>query len=143
MKIKDRFLLSIAATTAVVVIPTCALADLAEPADPGQALGMLGQLIEAVKVKNWGVLASILIMLLVYGMRQIGLPKLKDKPALLAVVSQGLGCLVGIAMSLYTGANLWNALLGGLFIGAAASGFWSAIFKYLLPVKATADEPKV
>lgn len=131
--IKNRFL-GLSFVLGTFMIACLAWADgLIEPANPGEAIGLLGPIIEAFKNKNWAVFAAILIMLVVYGVRQLGLPFLKDKPDLLAVLSQLVGCIAAVAISLYAGTPIWSAIAGGLFIGAAASGFWSTLFKFVLP----------
>jgi hypothetical protein len=131
-KLRERFLM-VSFGLVVMLTSFIAYAELIEPKDPAEAVGLVGQIIEAIKVKNWGVLASLVIMLIVYGIRMIGLPYLQKKPEHLALVSQFLGCLATMAISLYAGGSVLNAIIGGLFIGAAASGFWSAVFKFILP----------
>jgi hypothetical protein len=132
-KFRDRFL-SISFGIGLLFLSIIAWGDgLVEPANPGEAMGLLSPLLDSFKNKNWAVFAAVLIMLVVYGVRQLGLPFLKDKPDALAIVSQVIGCISAIAVSLYAGQPIWSAIVGGLFIGAAASGLWSAIFKYILP----------
>lgn len=131
--IKNRFL-GLSFVLGTFMIACLAWADgLIEPANPGEAIGLLGPIVEAFKSKNWAVFSAIIIMLVVYGVRQLGLPFLKDKPDLLAVLSQLVGCIAAVAISLYAGTPIWSAIAGGLFIGAAASGFWSTLFKFVLP----------
>lgn len=130
---KNRFL-GLSFVFGTFLVACFAWADgLMEPTNPGEAIGFLSPLVEAFKNKNWAVFAALIIMLVVYGVRQLGLPFLKDKPDLLAMLSQLVGCVAAVAVALYSGQPVWSAILGGLFIGAAASGFWSSLFKFVLP----------
>lgn len=133
-KIKDRFLAaSFVLGTFFVAILAFGADAIVEPTTPSDAIGFLGPILEAFKSKNWAAFAALLIMILVYGVRQLGLPFLKDKPALLALISQLVGCVAAISVALYSGTPVWSAVLGGMFISAAASGFWSSLFKFILP----------
>jgi hypothetical protein len=141
MRIKDRFLI-VSFSIVSFFVTGLVWADLVEPQNPTEAMNMIGQIFEAFKSKNWIAVASLIIMILVYAVRMLGLPLLAQKPELLAVLSQFMGCLVAIAAALYANVPIWQALVTGLFLGAAASGFWSSIFKYLLPTKKTESLPE-
>lgn len=130
---RNRFL-GLSFVFGTFLIACLAWADgLLEPTNPGDAIGYLSPILDAFKNKNWAVFAALLIMLIVYGVRQLGLPFLKDKPEMLALVSQIVGCVAAIAISLYAGTPVWASIAGGLFLSAAASGMWSSIFKFILP----------
>lgn len=130
---KNRFL-GFSFIFGTFLVACIAWADgLLEPTNPGEAIGLLGPILEAFKNKNWSVFVAVLIMLIVYAVRSLGLPFLKDKPDLLAIVSQFVGCVAAIAIALYSGTPVWSAIAGGLFISAAASGMWSSLFKFILP----------
>ena len=115
-------------------IPASPTPSLMEPTNPGEAIGFMGPLIEAFKAKNWEVFTALLIMIVVYGLRLI-LPSLQTKPHVLALVSGGIGVVSSVAMNLYSKVGILNAIIGGLFLGAAASGFWSQLFKFIFPQK--------
>lgn len=108
--------------------------SLTEPTNPGEALGFFGPLIEAFKAKNWEVFAALLIMIVVYGLRLM-VPTLQAKPQVLAIISASIGVVSSIAMSLYSKTGILSAIISGLFMGAAASGFWSQLFKFVFPSK--------
>lgn len=108
--------------------------SLMEPTNPGEALGFFGPLIEAFKSKNWEAFAALLIMLLVYGLR-ILVPTLQAKPHVLALISAAVGVVASIAMNLHTQVGVVSSIVSGLFMGAAASGFWSQLFKFVFPKK--------
>lgn len=110
--------------------------SLMEPTNPGEAIGFMGPLVEAFKSKNWEVFTALLIMIVVYGLRLI-LPSLQTKPHVLALVSGAIGVVSSVAMNLYSKVGILNAIIGGLFLGAAASGFWSQLFKFVFPKKET------
>ncbi len=115
-------------------IPASPTPSLMEPTNPGEAIGFMGPLVEAFKSKNWEVFTALLIMIVVYGLRLI-LPSLQTKPHVLALVSGAIGVVSSVAMNLYSKVGILNAIIGGLFLGAAASGFWSQLFKFIFPQK--------
>lgn len=104
------------------------------PENIDQALKLLPMLLEMVQMKNWGMVAALAIMLVTYLFRMYILPKLAINDRALPLVSGGMGVLLAVAVSLAAGQPWGAAIASGVFIGAAASGFWSAVFKYVLPV---------
>lgn len=106
---------------------------LAEPASPTEAIGMLPALINAIKASNWGMVASLLLMLLVYGLKSWVIPNASAGwSAFLAAFLPVVGML---AASLYAGQPILQSLLSALFVGAAASGMWEWVGKKVLPTK--------
>ena len=64
----------------------------------------------------------------------------KVKPAWLPTsaipwISSGLGMLSTTLAALYAGVDIVNALVAGIVVGHAASGFWSMVGKYILKKK--------
>ncbi len=103
------------------------------------AIKLLPSIWKALKDKNWAIAVSLLIMLLVWAGRKFVVPGLN--PSAVPLVVAGMGLLVGLAGSIGAGAPIIPSLLSGLFVGAAASGFWEQIFKHFLSPKAP-DVPK-
>jgi hypothetical protein len=127
-----------AAQVAPAVVPAApaAVAPAAEvkpPESPEQALGLLPALMAAIRSGNWAVVASLGIMLAIYLLRMFVLPKLKVSASKLPYISAGVGILIAFAANLGAGQSWIAALLSGLTMGAAASGFWSLIGSSILP----------
>jgi hypothetical protein len=95
--------------------------------------GFLSAVGDAFKNKNWGVLAGLIIMLVVWVVGKF-VPKMS--PKYLPWVSAGLGILGSISTDLFAGGVWYTAIFNGLLIGAAASGMWSLVGKHVLPKKA-------
>lgn len=113
--------------------PVPSLPPLVEPQDPGQVFSWIGVLATIVKAKQWPMLAAVILMLLVYAVRMLVLPVLKVGSDWLALISALMGCAMGVATGLYAGVPVLQALVGGIFVGSAASGLWSLLFKFVLP----------
>lgn len=115
-----------------VLVPS-ALADdpVAEPQDPQQAIGLLPQIIDAVKNKNWGLLVSLVLMLLIWLARYFLFPK--ASPYLAAFLSAFLPCVAMFAASLGSGKPVLESVIAALVIGTSASGLWTWVGKHLLP----------
>lgn len=121
--------------------PSPSVPELKEPANPGEVFSWIGTIANLVKGKQWPMLAAVILMLLVYAIRMLLLPMLKPGPEVLGIVTAALGAVMGIATGLYAGVPVLQAIVGGLFIGAAASGLWEQLFKFILPKSKSESQP--
>jgi hypothetical protein len=87
------------------------------------------KIIDAYSNKDWGILAGLSIMLLIWIVKRFVWTSLPVSA--LPWVSIGLGVLVAVATALMAGQLWWKAILNGLTTGAAASGLWSAVGKHV------------
>lgn len=94
-------------------------------------------LVSAAGQAHWAVLAGAVLMVLVWTFRKVTKDRLPVK--WLPLVTQGLGLVVAVAEMLIADVVWWQALLFGVFVGGAASGFWSTLGKYILPAPAPED----
>jgi hypothetical protein len=103
-----------------------------------EAVGVVNQVVGAAKEGKWGLVAGLVIMLLVYGIRRVGL--LSKVPAQwIPWVAAGLSIVGYIAGALMVdGATIVDALVGGFTVGASAAGLWEMLFKHILPAQKTA-----
>jgi len=86
--------------------------------------------VEAFQLGNWGPAVGLAIMLLVWFL--VSFLWTTFPSVALPWLSAGLGIVSAVATDLIAGRPWWKALLSGLTMGAAASGFWSMLGKYIL-----------
>ena len=96
--------------------------------NPDDLGSILSAIIDAFKAKNWGILAGLVIMLIVWGVKKF-IPKIPT--AYLPWISAALGVLAAVATDLLTGGTWYVVIFNGLLVGAAASGLWSLVGKQL------------
>ena len=107
-----------------------------ESAEEAWAIGKM--MIEAFKSKNWGLAVGLLLMLIVFLLRKT--PVLTKVPTkAMPWVAAGLGVVGTISTGLASGVVWYEALVHGLFLGAAATGLCEMVFKHL-GKKAPAEE---
>ncbi len=114
----------------ILLVPIFLIAQVVtEPSTSTEAVGSLYKFIMALSAKNWIYAAAIGITLFVFIIRRYVVPSI-DKEYL-PLISGFLGILIAVATNLTAGspAPLIETILGGLFLGNAASGFWSMIAK--------------
>lgn len=122
----------IAAPLAVVVV---AQADPAGDITPTleDAPGLIAQMIQAVREKNWELFAAMLALLIVLAFNTLILRfnVLADavRKEALPWLAAGTGMLVSFAWILLEGGGWWAAISSGLIIGTAAIGMWEMIGK--------------
>jgi len=103
----------------------------APPQTPAEAVGLVKQIITAVKTGKWAWAVGLILMVLVFLVNRV-LSK-KIPPAVLPWLAISLGVLSNVFLAIGMGTPWLDAALGGLTEGLAASGAWSALGKYLLP----------
>ena len=96
--------------------------------------GLIATIISAAKDKNWTLMVSAILMLLVFFTKTILLRFLPDaaKKAALPWISVGGATIVVTAATLASGGPWWEAINGGFITGTAASGLWSLVGKHIL-----------
>lgn len=108
-------------------------ADAVEPPDVpdiGEDVGgFIDELVNAFNAKDWGILAGLIIMALIWILKKFVWKALPL--AALPWVSAGAGVAVAVATGLAAGLIWWKAILNGLTVGAAASGLWSLVGKHV------------
>ena len=109
--------------------------DTADPEDP---LAMFMGIVKAAKGGQWALLIGFILMLLTWILNK--LLKSKIPPKVLPWVSIGLGVLTQMAMTVAAGSvasvDTWiAAITGGISLGLAGAGSYSAIGKYLPGIK--------
>ena len=109
------------------------------PETPEEALGLVKQVIQAVKAGKWAWAIGLVLMILVFVLNKV----LGDKipSAILPWASIGLGVIASVSFALATGSPWLDAVFLGLSQGLAASGGYSAIGKYFLKPKDEGKEP--
>ena len=88
-------------------------------------------LIDAAESARWAVLAGGILMALIWVFRRVTAGRLPARFA--PLIAAGVAVVVSVAGGLIGGAEWYDALLTGLLVGGAASGFWSLVGKHLLP----------
>jgi hypothetical protein len=92
-------------------------------------------MIEAAKNGYWGIFAGLLVMLLLYILKDlVGLLKRLPTKAV-PWVAAALGIVGAIAVELSTGIHWGQALLHGFTAGATAVGLWEMLFKHFMKKK--------
>lgn len=109
-----------------------------EPGSVDQALGVGALMIQFFQEGKILAAAAMLTLVLVFVFRQFIMPKLKLASGVLPLVSAVTGVIAGAAIALASGARPAEAMLA-LMAGPAASTFWDALAKYLIPKP---EEPK-
>ena len=102
----------------------------AEPETASEAWAIGKMMIEAFKSKNWGLAVGLLLMLLVFVLRKT--PVLAKVPTkAMPWVAAALGIVGSVSTGLASGVLWYEALIHGVFLGAAATGLWEMIFKHV------------
>lgn len=115
-----------------LITPFISFAQVAPPETVDQAVGLLPQLLEAIASGNHIVAYGIGIMVLIVGVRQYVLPKVKlsqDSLPIVTLILSSLG-MAGASL-LVPGASLGPAILNGVVSGIFASGAWDLLGKYI------------
>jgi len=87
------------------------------------------KLLAAFQSREWGVAVGLILMLIVLFVSRFMWTSLP--PSWLPWLSIGLGIAATAGIDLAAGKVWWRAILAGLTTGAAASGLWSALGKYI------------
>lgn len=90
---------------------------------------ILDGIVNAFNAKNWGIFAGFIVMAFIWGLKKFAWKSLSTSA--LPWVSAAAGVVAAIATSLVAGQIWWKAILNGLTVGAAASGLWSMLGKYI------------
>jgi len=85
-----------------------------------------GALVDAAHSKEWGVLAGLVLMLVVYF---VGLFWSSIPGHVLPWLSIVLGILGTVGIDMAHGLVWWKAILSGLTTGVSATGFWETLGK--------------
>jgi len=110
-----------------ILFPLFLIAAPTVPTDPMGALKLVQDIYAAILTKNWAMVGSLVVFVLVYAYRTFILPKTKFSPKILPLISAGIGIAVAVAGNIFIGDSFLQAIIGGVFIGNAASGFWSTV----------------
>lgn len=106
------------------LVPSLALAQDAALGDP---TALVGQLIEAFKGGNWSVFASVIVLIVVWGLTKApglsGLIKGKAK----VWVASVCGMLLAIAATFISTGDWMAAISNGFTVGLAATGLFELI----------------
>jgi hypothetical protein len=102
------------------------------------ALLLLPEIFAAVSTKQWAVVAALAILIFVFLLNKyiIKAEEYANKHWL-PLVSAGTGILIAWAAQLYglegdmSLSMIGSIILNGLFVGAAASGFWDIFVKFI------------
>lgn len=120
---------------AAAVVPT---KDVPKEVDPEDATSLVKGIFKAAKGGQWALLAGLVLMLLSWVVNRI----LKNKipPKVMPWLSIGLGVAAQIVLTVAAGnaktADTWiTAITGGISLGLAGAGTWSALGKYLPGLK--------
>lgn len=92
-----------------------------EPQSALEVVALLPKLEQAFEVKNYGMIAVIVLMTLTWAIKRFVLPSDGSKKHFLPGASGFLGALFGAAAS---PDNPMSGALNGLMLGASASGFY-------------------
>lgn len=109
-----------------------ALAQVTEPTSVDQAVGFLPQIISAFGQGKALLGCALLVLVLVFAVKQYVLPKVNVGTNVLPWLSVGLGILSALAVGVSGGATPGQAALA-LLSGPAASSLWDLILKHLMP----------
>lgn len=120
------------------VAPEAATVAPAPTPNPDDLGGILSAIVDAFKAKNWGILAGLVIMLVVWGVKKF-IPKIPTN--YLPWISAALGMLAAMATDLISGGTWYVVLFNGLLVGAAASGLWSLVGKQIFGAHAEPAAP--
>ena len=95
--------------------------------------GTVSEIIQAFQDGRWAVGAGLLVMFLVWILREYiwkYIPK-----NIVPWLALSLAMVVTVAVGLVAGTVWWQALIDGLLTGSVAMAFWSMLFKHILPNK--------
>lgn len=109
-----------------------AFAQVTEPGSVDQAVGMLPGIIAAFQTAKPLLGCALIVLILVFVIKQYILPKLNVSTSILPWVSVVLGILSAIAVGVSGGASPAQAAMA-MLSGPAASSFWDMILKYFAP----------
>jgi hypothetical protein len=128
-------LLSLSGTVGQTVdVPTAS--EVSAPAETPtieDAPGLVSNIIQAAREKNWQLMVALIVMLLVALANGLVLKFVDEdwRKKLLPWFAVGTSCLVLFASTLIAGGSWWSAILAGFVTGAAAVGLWELIGKAL------------
>ena len=118
-----------------------------QAAPEGDPVALIQSLMAALQSKNWAVFVALLIMAVTMITSRLILPRLNiDKKftplisAIVGTVFSGGSALVGAAVGLPL-TDVLSMLLSGLLSGAAATGLYELLGKYIFPKPADPTEP--
>jgi hypothetical protein len=128
----------------LLLLPALSFAQDA-PASP-QGFDLVKTIVEAAKGGKWGLFASLVIMLLVWGATKTPLLKKWLKGPTKIWVAAVAGVLSAFATNVFVGAQAgqidwFAAVSSGLSVGLAAGGLWSLVGRKILkqPIDADGD----
>lgn len=120
----------------VLFIPVLAFAQDGEAVPEG--LGeLVSSLITAAQGGEWSVFVSLVIMVLVFFAQKVPFVRNLLPKAVKPWVAAIAGVLAAVAATAFTTGDWFQAILGGLVTGAAASGLWELIGKRFMGSKST------
>lgn len=99
---------------------------------PAEAFDIASLAIDAFKKKRYGVFTGLLLMLMVFGLRRTKIAARLPKEYA-PWIACGLGILFSIGTVLAADRPPLTAITHGFVLGAAATGLWEMVGKYLLP----------
>lgn len=103
-----------------------------EPASVDQAVGFIPQIISLFGQGKALLACALIVLVLVFAVKQYVLPKVNLSTNVLPWVSVLLGVLSALAVGVSGGATPGQAALA-LLSGPAASSLWDLILKHLVP----------
>jgi hypothetical protein len=120
----------------VLAVPSLAFAQTAGAPPSDDLGGMVSLIVDAAKGGQWGVFASLAIMILVFLATKV--PFVQDwlPSAARPWVAAGAGVLGAVAATVLTTGDWVQAILSGFLTGAAASGLWSLVGRHVLKTPA-------
>jgi len=92
---------------------------------------LVGMLLDAISAKSWPVVAGLIMLLLVYLLRKVGLDDLVGAK-LVPWVALGMALISTVGTGLVAGVSIADALVQGVLAGVTAIGGWELLFKHLL-----------
>ena len=99
---------------------------------PAEAFDLATLAVNAFRKKKYGVFTGILLMLMVFGLRRTKMAARLPKEYA-PWIACGLGILFSIGTVLAADRPPLTAITHGFVLGAAATGLWEMVGKYLLP----------
>ena len=113
----------------VICIPVLALATGSESLTPDDAINGV---VSAFKTGKWGIGVGLLLLLLTQAIKFVAeLFNAEIDSKYHAWIAAFLGVAAAVGVSLSSGVVWWEAVIGGVFCGAAAGGLWSLVAKHL------------
>lgn len=124
---------------AIAVGPMVYLGQAETPSDIPElkeAPGLVSELIQAIKDKNWQMVVALAILLLVmlvnYVLFKLNLLTDEVRKAALPWIAAVSGCLLLFSSTLIAGGSWLEATIAGFATGAVAVGLWEMVIKRIL-----------